>query len=432
MTLAVAVNGSSLVAAGAFQPLLRERSATLVREFGCRMQDGVVSAPPMQQKSVADGKSGSGFLVGGGDGVSADLPSSYEVLLKQLSPGEAALLPRLLPQLMARYASGSLLARFFGWVRYADPARGGSPFEAVLMDNVARPPPGIWPAAASRWRPFDMKGIRLYKNEKRFEAAFGQRGLRLAPRHFAALRRALQLDVGLLTSLQLVDYSYLLSVVASSPVPPGACGQLGGGTWRIHDSAAPPRGSPPEKKSWDSDDNGVEGDGGIALVAPRLIEACYCANASAAATREDGGTRGGAAGGAPAGDSARRCAAGGEGGGEGGDGAARAAARCAVLQKASASLDEIASLKDTVGSTRQVGAAGAGGAGVSAAPGGQASARWADGALSAAAGGVRCERVLVRLAIIDYLRQWRLVEVGEHVQKTIQRDLFARERAHTH
>jgi len=39
-----------------------------------------------------------------------------------------------------------------------------------------------------------------------------------------------------------------------------------------------------------------------------------------------------------------------------------------------------------------------------------------------------CEHVLIRLAVIDYLREWRLIEMGEHVQKTLQRDIFARER----
>lgn len=427
IALALTVNGSSLVAAGDFRPLLRERSALLSREFGCTVQNRLVSAPPMQQKSVADGKSGSGFLVGGGDGVSADQPSSYGVLLKQLSPGEAALLPSLLPRLMDRYASGSLLARFFGWVRYADPARG-RPFEAVLMDNVARPPPGIWPGSASRWRPFDMKGIRLYKNERRFEAAFGQRGLRLAPRDFAALRRALELDVRLLTSLQLVDYSYLLSVVAASPASPRACGQPGGGSGRAYEAVAPSLGSRARRTHgrWDPGENGGDEAGGVALAVPKLIEACYCANASAGAPIVTGKS-GGAAGGLSTGDAGGRGETVGDAGGEGG--AVQGDARNTMRPTASAPHEEATGVAGQVG-----GAEAGGGAGWGVTLGAPSTARWPDTrgpdrAPAAASGGVRCERVLVRLALIDYLREWRLVEIGEHVQKTLQRDLFARERA---
>ena len=82
---------------------------------------------------------------------------------------------------MARYASpgGSLLARYVAWVRVPDPSsRGGAPFEGMLMENVARPPPGVARGTRLPFAPFDMKGIRLYDHERRFEATFGRRGLK--------------------------------------------------------------------------------------------------------------------------------------------------------------------------------------------------------------------------------------------------------------
>jgi len=268
--LSPAVNGSALVEADAFRPLLRARSALLLREFGCEVRDGLVVAPPMQAKSVSDGKSGSGFLVAGGHGVSPEAPASYSVLLKQLNPTEAALLPGLLPSLVRRFTSpsGSLLSQFVGWARYTFPTRNRV-FEALLMDNVARPSPGISPASRSRWPPFDMKGIRLYKNERRFEDAFGRRGLRISAQTFRAISDALEADVSLLSSRQLVDYSFLLTVVAATPAPPAACGEP------VH--------------GWT--DRSIHLDGRVRAT-PRPISACFCRNASTVARPPDGGGSG--------------------------------------------------------------------------------------------------------------------------------------------
>ena len=41
-----------------------------------------------------------------------------------------------------------------------------------------------------------------------------------------------------------------------------------------------------------------------------------------------------------------------------------------------------------------------------------------------------CEAVVLRVGVIDYLRQWGVTEYVEHVQKTIARDIRARERNH--
>ena len=56
-----------------------------------------------------------------------------------------------------------------------------------------------------------MKGLRLYAHEKRYAASYGERGLQVSAAHFERLQRARR-DVGFLTSRELVDYSYLLSV----------------------------------------------------------------------------------------------------------------------------------------------------------------------------------------------------------------------------
>lgn len=109
-------------------------------------------------------------------------------------------------QLLERQCQGSLLTRFLALIRHTTEA--GAPFEAVLMDNVARPPPGV----VSEWKPFDIKGIRLYPHETRFSQSFGAHGLFVSAPLFATLRHALSRDVALLTSRALVDYSFLLSV----------------------------------------------------------------------------------------------------------------------------------------------------------------------------------------------------------------------------
>eukprot|EP00966_Prymnesium_polylepis_P293493 6778593-Prymnesium_polylepis.2 len=103
----------------------------------------------------------------------------------------------------------------------------------MLMDNVARPPPGTT-AGSPSWRPFDMKGIRLYSHETRLRAEFGRHGLYIGARRLRALRSALQADLRLLTSWSLVDYSYLLSVFPTGAAPQ-PCEQLA----RHADFAAP-------------------------------------------------------------------------------------------------------------------------------------------------------------------------------------------------
>lgn len=62
---------------------------------------------PCSAKAVSNGKSGSGFLVAGGEGVAPSEAGSYSVLLKQLHPPEAALLPPLLPAPMPARALAS-------------------------------------------------------------------------------------------------------------------------------------------------------------------------------------------------------------------------------------------------------------------------------------------------------------------------------------
>ena len=64
---------------------------------------------------------------------------------------------------------------------------------------------------------------------------------------------------------------------------------------------------------------------------------------------------------------------------------------------------------------------GGGGAGA----GGARAAAAADGG-----GGGLCVPVLVRLSVIDYLREWRLTEQMEHLHKSLTRDLLAGERNH--
>mmetsp|Transcript_30674 Transcript_30674/g.93886 ORF Transcript_30674/g.93886 Transcript_30674/m.93886 type:complete len:556 (-) Transcript_30674:180-1847(-) len=427
--VAPAVNGSSLLAVHAFAPVLLVRSAALLREFGCEVRDGRVFAPAVKPKVVTDGKSGSGFLVGGGEGVSADQPASYSVILKQLNPAEAALLPRLLPQLMERYIAspGSLLTRFYGWVRFADASRNGF-FEALMMDNVARPPPGVSEGVKSRWSPFDMKGIRLYKNERRFESTFGRRGLRIVPEDFVALQEALDEDVALLSSRQLVDYSYLLTVVATIPSTPDACGHSR--AWYTHSASrhAPSISQGTGRRSVLEQNRLSQQLSSDGRTAPQLVDACYCVNITAAdldakrarlVTRVTEGTD--SSSGATRGADFMRVA------GEVGHnqptspviGQRAAANPQSVLWESEGEVDE---MSNTIAhSQMQTGALAS--VDVRSQLG---SDDFSDGSRTA----MQCERVLVRLAIIDYLREWKLVEIGEHVQKTLQRDLFARERNH--
>lgn len=161
------------------------------------------------------------FLVPGGSGVSLGDPATYSMIIKQLGQNEIQMLPALMNTLVPRYLEpeGSMLTRFLGWVRY--PAEGIAKFDGIIMENLARPPPGSNASAPIRWKPFDMKGIRIYKHEARFLDAFGERGLTLSAAHADAHSTALQHDLDFLTSNDLVDYSFLLHVFPSgAPLQP--------------------------------------------------------------------------------------------------------------------------------------------------------------------------------------------------------------------
>ena len=153
-------------------PMLAARVGLFHAEFGCAS-----GAPPLQSKVVANGKSGSSFLVGGGTNVSPDDSRSYSVILKQLDGPESTLLATFYTRLVARYIDrrGSLLAQLLGRARYM-PATG-KPFEAVMMDNIGRAPPGTASTRFANWSPFDMKGIRLYSHETRLRAQAEQRAV---------------------------------------------------------------------------------------------------------------------------------------------------------------------------------------------------------------------------------------------------------------
>lgn len=199
--------------------LLAQRAGSLFVEFGC-----ADVSPPLQAKGVLDGKSGSSFLVGGGRDVNPNDSRTYSVILKQVSNQESALLDLLHMSLVEHYqrSTGSLLAQAVGRVRYVP--QTGSSFEAVLMDNVARAPP-VSSANLPSIRPFDLKGIRLYTHEKRFRSLFGERGLRIGAQRLKVLREALQSDIALLTSWNIIDYSYLLSVYPTAS-PPKPCAEV--------------------------------------------------------------------------------------------------------------------------------------------------------------------------------------------------------------
>ena len=287
-------------------PLLSPRARLLHAEFGCAVE----RPPPLQPKWVPNGKSAMSFQVGGGAGVDPEQPASYSVLLKQLSSQEVALLPTLFPRLVEHYArrGGTLLAQLLGRVRYSTAT--GETFDAVLMENVARPPPGRTLDTGREWRPFDMKGIRLYPHEQRLHAHVGERGLLVGAGRFEAMRSALAADVALLKGFGLVDYSYLLSVFPTSAAP-----------------------APCDKVSREADFGPAPSTPRGFAGSARLFPAYFRATAS----------------GNP------------------------------VAADASAGL---------------------------------------------------CSRVLVRVAVIDYLREWGLVERVEHLQKKLVRDLVAGERNH--
>lgn len=208
-----------LMLAEDFRPILQPRAAELYNELGCEAQP----VPPLQPKGVDDGKSAMSFLVPGGAGVQPHDAGTYSIIIKQLNAQDMQLLPSLVPQLVPRYlqAEGSLLARFLGWLR-DPPAPGRFQFDAIVMENVARPPPG---AASSPWKPFDMKGIRLYPHEMRFGQEFGKHGLHVAAMHAEAHSVALRGDLALLTARKLVDYSFLVNVFPSG-APPRPCAQM--------------------------------------------------------------------------------------------------------------------------------------------------------------------------------------------------------------
>jgi hypothetical protein len=208
-----------LMLAEEFRPILQPRAAELYNELGCEAQP----VPPLQPKGVDDGKSAMSFLVPGGPGVQPHDAGTYSIIIKQLNAQDMQLLPSLVPQLVPRYlqAEGSLLARFLGWLR-DPPAPGRFQFDAIVMEYVARPPPG---GASSPWKTFDMKGIRLYPHEMRFGREFGKRGLHVAAVHADTHSVALRGDLALLTARKLVDYSFLVNVFPSG-APPRPCAQM--------------------------------------------------------------------------------------------------------------------------------------------------------------------------------------------------------------
>ena len=349
-------------------PLLRARSSVLLRELACQRTDVGTDeeTPPLKGKAVENGKSGSSFLVPGSPRVDPEMGGSFSAMFKEVNAQEAALLPSLYPQLVAQYArpGGSLLTPILGWLRYTPPSpvpEGGESkaFECLMMENAARPPPGgsiggsiggnIGGNIGGGWKPFDMKGIRLYKHEKRYEASFGSGGLHVGQAWHRRLRHALAADARFLADKSLVDFSYLVSAF-----PTGA----------------PPR---PCARVWADSDYHTRASA-TATPSPRgLLAASYRlpSESSSASTSSS------------------------------------AAAAAAAADEASIA----ATIDDTTPAANGV------------------SASSADSRMLGSSGGM-CVPVLVRVAVIDYLREWRLTEVAEHIHKTISRDLLAGERNH--
>ncbi len=355
-----------------FEPLFAQRRRALLAEYGCQLSDGgAARAPPLQRKRVENGKSDSAFFVGGGAGVAVDRPASFSTLLKQLNAQESALLQSLVPSLVRHYQRprGSLLARYLGWLRYEDAA--GGPFEAILMDNVMRPAPAAHlrlrstppPSATglhalldahSGWRPFDMKGIRLYAHERRFESIFGHRGLRVSAEVLEHLVGAIEADVDLLRRHRLVDYSYLISIVGAPPAAPERADVACADAAAVRAQSAP----------------------------PRLVQACFCVNRTIVASPRAASGR------------------------------SHAPREITLEDWAGISKESDATVDDV------------GGAGAS---------REESVALGAGRAGRvddECYAVLLRVAVIDYLREWKLNERAEHLRKTLTRDIFAFERNH--
>jgi len=164
-----------------------------------------------------------------------------------------------------------------------------------------------------------------------------------------------------------VDYSFLLTAVATAPASPTECG--GGASDR-------PSGGGGEAGAARGAARGAEERAPV--VPPRLLQACYCRHVAAASASDT----------------------------------AAAAATTTITATTASSTSSTASASSAAPyeSTEATETAEAGKAG--------------------AAPSLECSHVLARLAVIDYLRGWRLVEAGEHVRKSLSRDLFARERNH--
>lgn len=337
--------------------LLQPRAFALRRELGCESFSG--EPPPLQGHAVSNGKSGSSFLVPGASHVSPTNPSTFSAIFKQVNAQEAALLSSLYPSLAAQYtrSRGSMLTPILGWLRYTPAATKAAtsataaPFECLIMENAARPPPGLGRTPpGGGWKPFDMKGIRLYSHERRFDESFGAGGLRISRARFERMRTALAADIGFLAERSLVDFSYLATVFPTGAAPrPCAC------VWAdadYHTGASLVAGSPRDL-----------------LAASYRLPATTTASVTAAATPSM----------TPASSTPTATAT---------------ASSSSVPLSATATPD-----------------------------GGEVAGR-SDGRSDL------CVPVLVRLSIIDYLREWRMTERVEHLQKSLTRDLLAGERNH--
>lgn len=293
--------------------------------------------PPLRGKSVENGKSGSAFLVPGNTDPTDS--ATYSIIFKQLSPQEATLLNSWHASLSAQYTrpGGSLLAPMLGSLRCgASSSDREPPFDVMIMENVARRPPGIVSNGAvadstAAWRPFDMKGIRLYPHERRYRESFGEQGLHIGATDFDALRAAISSDVTYLSRHNIVDFSYLVSVFPTRAAPRPCAGMAADADFAGGVSS-----------------RGDAGRTSTFIIPARVVPAFYRVQSPSTqhAHDEDAGAR---------------------------------------------------SPESAVGS----------------------------GAVDA-----MCMPVVVRMAIIDYLRTWQLGERVEHIQKTLVRDLAAGERNH--
>uniref|UniRef100_A0A7S4B529 PIPK domain-containing protein n=1 Tax=Chrysotila carterae TaxID=13221 RepID=A0A7S4B529_CHRCT len=424
------VNGTSLLFAPLFRPQLRPRAAGLAREFGC------VAArppPPLKAKRVEDGKSAMGFLVAGADAVEAETPASFSVIFKQLNPQEQATLPPLLPTLLRHYADsrGSILARYFAWARYVD--ADGKTFDAVMMENAVRPAPGVAPppsaVAARAWRSFDMKGIRLYAHESRFAQLFGASGLHVTRSLLSRLSAAVQRDVDMLRRHQLVDYSYLLTAYPlSARASPRARLERGlfSATRRMRSRAATDTMTGREaERAYARAHGGLRGGGGgdggrdsggirsdVDAGLTRSFSAFYCGGAAPDATFQ-----------ATSALSANEF---------NGHGSSTQPARPSEPGASGQPAGQALSRADVSADGRaKTGAEAGDGRGANGASKRDSKIETAvQPCVRDDAAHERCYPVIVRVAVIDYLRQWSMAEVAEHWQKTLVRDLRAWERNH--